>query len=147
GVQSSALVENATVRDPYRELRAPQSRWVHVRGQRLTQGFSGQLPVSSKLHLQGSLIGVFDELRLVRAAGLSNDTGRELARAGLGAGYRPWERLLVTAAVASSCLRTHGSFEHVGRLVDNDRASCTLDRPDAQLGVAWEATDDWTLLS
>src|SRR5690606_5327268 len=40
-----------------------------------------------------------------------------------------------------------GSFEHVGRLVDNDRASCTLDRPDAQLGVAWEATDDWTLLS
>ncbi len=147
GLDVNALVENSTITDELRELRAPRAAWVHNRGERLSQALRGRWDMTEWLSLDAALRHTYDELELARTSGLPHSARRRLVRASSGAHLQFLRRWSAHAFLAANCYATRGRFTRTGRAASTETSDCTADTPDAHLGLGFEVSPSVELLA
>ncbi len=143
----NALVENTTLMDNLRELRAPRAAWVHNRGERTSEVLRGRWELAPWLRLDSALRHTYDTLTLDRTSGVPHWATRRLGRLSVAVHARAAELVSLHGFVAANCYSTRGQFTRIGRAAPTRTVDCTLDTPDAHVGAAVELAASLTLLA
>lgn len=145
--RTSAIVENAAVTDPARELRTLRSDYLHAHGKRFGQSFSLDWQATDDVAGGANVELATAELTIAPRGGQPRYADRNsLSAAGeVNAWALPW--LQTHGLLALRCEATHGEFLQLSQLRSTSRDYCTASRPDARLGALVELTPSLALLT
>lgn len=146
-LQTSALFESTTLRDPLGELPNARARWLNVQARRLSQ--SARLDWSFDPAWDAGL-GVHhtaDTLELVRLGNLPRESQRQSFSGSFDLNARPWSPLVLHGLIAVRCTHHRGRYEVLAQLREQSFGACTQSSPDGRLGAAFELTPSWWLLA
>ncbi len=134
--QSSILVGELTLTDPFVELPSLRTPLLHTDGTRATERVGARFDVGEQLELGASVTQVFEGTHTDREGNLPRHGTRSTTRPAVNAEWSPWDAVRLFGLGAVECDTTAGVDEQYNLATSRSSGGCGVLEPAGRLGVS-----------